>query len=255
LRREKRILYAGAVSSHKGLHVLLDAFSIVVKEYSEVRLDVVGVQSNYPLAENFDLQDRELIESVYPFYTYDWISKLKAKLALAPVDAGTYLAHLKQQLSAEASKKVTFRGFVPRPELIDFYYDADVFAFVPIWNEGFGIPPIEAMAAGVPVVATRSGAIPETVKDQQTGFLVDKNDSRALAESILKLLHDDDLRAKMGRVARDWVLDNFTWDKVAEKMYKYYSDLENKPEEFRSWSNTARRRLFRGVTLKQPFRN
>jgi glycosyltransferase involved in cell wall biosynthesis len=235
LRREKRILYAGAVSSHKGLHVLLDAFSIVVKEYSEVRLDVVGVQSNYPLAENFDLQDRELIESVYPFYTYNWISKLKAKLALAPVDAGTYLAHLKQQLSAEARKKVTFRGFVPRPELIDFYYDADVFAFAPIWNEGFGIPPIEAMAAGVPVVATRSGAIPETVKDQQTGFSVDKNNSRALAESILKLLHDDDLRAKMGRAARDWVLDNFTWDKVAEKMYKYYSDLKNKPEEFRSW--------------------
>jgi hypothetical protein len=70
------------VSPHKGLHVLLDAFSIVVSEYPEVRLDVVGVQANYPLAENFDLQERELIESVYPFYAYDW----KAKLSLAPAD-------------------------------------------------------------------------------------------------------------------------------------------------------------------------
>jgi glycosyltransferase involved in cell wall biosynthesis len=225
LRREKHILYAGAVSPHKGLHVLLDAFSMVVREYPQVRLDIVGMQASYPLAENFDLAERELIDSVYPFYAYDWISKLKAKLALAPRDAGTYLAQLKQRLSAEVSGKVAFLGFVPRPELVDLYYNADVFAFAPIWDEGFGIPPVEAMAAGVPVVATRSGAIPETVKDKQTGFLVSKNDARALAEGILKLLNDDNLRAEMGRAARCWIHGNFIWDKVAEKMYKCYSDL------------------------------
>ena len=224
-RREKRILYAGAVSPHKGLHVLLDAFSMVVKEYPEVRLDVVGPQASYPLAENFELRERELIESVYPFYAYDWISRLKAKLSLAPPDAGTYLAHLKRRLSEEARGKVAFRGFIPRPALVDLYYNADVFAFAPIWDEGFGIPPVEAMAAGVPVVATRSGAIPETVKDKQTGFLVSKNDPRALAEGILKLLGDDNLRGKMGRAARRWVHENFIWDKVAEEMQKCYFDL------------------------------
>jgi glycosyltransferase involved in cell wall biosynthesis len=224
-RQEKRVLYAGAVSPHKGLHVLLDAFCMVVDEYPEVRLDVVGLQASYPLTENFELREQELIESIYPFYAYDWISKLKAKLSLAPPDAGTYLAHLKERLSAAASGKVAFLGFVPRPELVELYYNADVFAFAPIWNEGFGIPPVEAMAAGVPVVATRSGAIPETVKDKETGFLVSKNDPRALAEGILTLLHDDDLRGKMGRAARDRVHRNFTWDRVAEKMYKCYSDL------------------------------
>jgi glycosyltransferase involved in cell wall biosynthesis len=224
-RQEKRILYAGAVSPHKGIHVLLDAFSLLIKEYPEVRLDVVGPQANYPLAENFEFQERELIETIFSFYSYDWTSKLKAKLGLAPQDAGTYLAHLKQRLSKEASGKVAFRGFVPRSELVDLYYSADIFAFAPIWNEGFGIPPVEAMAAGVPVVATRSGAIPETVKDQQTGLLVSKNDPRGLAEAILKLLHDDDLRVKMGRAARDRVHANFSWDKIAENMYKCYSAL------------------------------
>ena len=224
-RREKRILYAGAVSPHKGLHVLMDAFSIVVKEHPEVRLDVVGWQGNYPLAECFELQDRELIESVYPFYAYDWIPRLKARLSLAPPDAGTYLAHLKERLSAEASGKVAFIGFIPRPELVDLYHNADVFAFAPIWDEGFGVPPVEAMAAGVPVVATRSGAIPEIVRDQQTGFLVGKNDPRALAEKLLKLLYDDDLREKMGRAARSWVHENFIWDRVAKKMYRCYSNL------------------------------
>jgi glycosyltransferase involved in cell wall biosynthesis len=224
-RQEKRILYAGAVSPHKGLHVLLDAFSMVVKEYSAVRLDVVGLQASYPLAENFDLQDRELIERVYPFYSYNWIPKLKAKLALAPPDTGTYIADLKQRLSAEASGKVTFRGFVPRPELIDFYYNADVFAFASIWDEGFGLPPVEAMAAGVPVVATRSGGVPEMVRHQQTGFLVGKNDPHALAESMLKLLRNDSLRRTMGRAGRRWVHENFTWDRVAERIYECYSNL------------------------------
>jgi glycosyltransferase involved in cell wall biosynthesis len=224
-RREKRILYAGAVSPHKGLHVLLDAFSTVVREYPEVRLDVVGLQANYPLAENFDLSERELIESLYPFYTYDWVPKLMAKLSLAPPDAGTYLGHLKHRLSPAGSKRVTFHGFVPRPELIDFYYNADIFAFAPIWDEGFGIPPVEAMAAGAPVVATRSGAVPEMVRDQRTGFLVGKNDPEALAESILGLLRDDEMRENMGHAARLWVREHFTWDRVAEKMHKRYADL------------------------------
>jgi glycosyltransferase involved in cell wall biosynthesis len=224
-RREKRILYAGAVSPHKGLHVLFDAFCMVLEEYPDVRLDVVGLQASYPLAENFELRDREAIESVYPFYAFDWSARLRAKLSLAPPDAGTYLAHLKKRLSPAASAKVFFRGFVPRPELIDLYYDADVFAFAPIWNEGFGIPPIEAMAAGTPVVATRSGAIPEIVRDQQTGYLVAKNDPRALADSILKLLRDQELRQKMGRAARDWVYERFTWEIVAERMYRCYADL------------------------------
>jgi glycosyltransferase involved in cell wall biosynthesis len=224
-RQEKRILYAGAVSPHKGLHVLFDAFCMVVEEYPDVRLDVVGMQTSYPLAENFELRDREVIESVYPFYAYDWRARLRAKLSLGPADAGTYLAHLKQRLSGAASGKVVFRGFVPRPELIDLYYNADVFAFAPIWNEGFGIPPIEAMAAGTPVVATRSGAIPEIVRDQRTGFLVAKNDPRALADSILKLLRDQELQLKMGHAARDWVYENFTWDIVAKRMYRCYADL------------------------------
>jgi hypothetical protein len=63
------------------------------------------------------------------------------------------------------------------------------------------------------------------VKDKQTGFLVSKNDPRALSESILQLLRDDRLRKKMGSAARNWVHENFIWDRVAERMHWCYSDL------------------------------
>lgn len=224
-RPEKRLLYAGALSPHKGLHVLLDAFSIVAKQYPQVRLDVVGLQSSYPFAECFDVQEQQVIKSVSPFYAKNRMSRLKAKLCLAPRDEGTYLAHLKSRAAAETQGKVFFHGLVPRPDLIDLYYDADVFVFPPIWDEGFGIPPVEAMAAGVPVVATRSGAIPETVRDQYTGFLVNKNDAQGLADRILKLLRNDSLRETMGKAARSWAHEYFTWDQVAQKMYKRYVAL------------------------------
>jgi glycosyltransferase involved in cell wall biosynthesis len=87
------------------------------------------------------------------------------------------------------------------------------------------LPPVEAMASGTPVVATRSGAIVETVDDGATGLWVDKNDSKALAEALLRLLQNDDLREEMGRAARRRILGQFTWEKVAERMFIRYAAL------------------------------
>ncbi len=76
------------------------------------------------------------------------------------------LPPLKQRLLVEASGKVAFRGFVPRSALVDLDYMPMFLRLCRSGTRGFGIPPIEAMAAELPVVATRTGAIPETVRDQ-----------------------------------------------------------------------------------------
>jgi glycosyltransferase involved in cell wall biosynthesis len=224
-RKEKRILYSGAISPHKGVHVLLDAFRTVVQRYPNVRLDIAGSLGTYPLEETFDVRDRTAIESVAPLYAKSHVSRVKAKLSLAPPDAGTYQSYLKSKVSANISDKVSFLGFIPRPDLIERYYSADIFAFAPVWNEGFGLPPLEAMAAGVPVVASRSGAVVETVRDQSTGILIEKNDATGLAQALLKLLEDEDLRETMGRAGRKRALEHFTWDRVAEKMHSRYQAL------------------------------
>ena len=81
------------------------------------------------------------------------------------------------------------------------------------------------MAAGTPVVATRSGGIVETMRDHETGFLVAKNDCRALAEAILKLLENSVLRESMGRAARKRVLEHFHWDTIVAAMKDRYQRL------------------------------
>ena len=226
-RKEKRILFSGAVSPHKGPHVLLDAFKIVAKQYPNARLEFVGSLRNYPMEETFDLNDRSTIQQVAPLYRKKPATTLRAKFGLAPPDAGTYQSYLKSKLTPEIADKVTFTGFIHRKDFVDRYYDADIFVFPPIWGEGFGIPPIEAMVAGVPVVGTLAGALPETVKDGETGFLVSKNDPHALAERILRLLRDDDLRESMGRAARRHVLTTFTWERAAGSLESRYRWLLN----------------------------
>jgi glycosyltransferase involved in cell wall biosynthesis len=223
--RMKRILYSGAVSPHKGLHVLLQAFVPVARQYPDVQLDIVGPIGNYPIEENFDLRDQQTIRTVAPFYTTNLWSLIRSKLLRKGTDHEAYLRYLKNSLPADVAERVSFLGMIPRSELVDRYYAADIFAFAPIWNEGFGLPPVEAMAAGLPVVTSRSGTVMETVVDGKTGYLVEKNNAAELAEALLVLLKDDKRREAMGRAGRRRALGHFSWDAIAEGMHTRYQTL------------------------------
>ena len=224
-RKVKRILYCGAVSPHKGVHVLFEAFALVAREYPDVHLDVVGPLGNYPIEENFDLNDVETIKMVARFYATRHRSRIESILNRSSSRKSEYLTHLETNLPPDVACKVSVLGMIPRQELLDRYYSSDVFAFPPIWDEGFGLPPVEAMAAGLPVVASRSGTVEETVVDGLTGFLVAKNHAGELARALLLLLKDDTCREAMGRAARRRVLKHFTWSRVAADMFTRYEQL------------------------------
>jgi glycosyltransferase involved in cell wall biosynthesis len=224
--KTKRILYAGAISPHRGLHVLLEAFKLVVEQFPNVHLDLVGPHGNYPLQDTFDIRDSALRKSVAPYYAFKPLSLLKTKLFPGSHNRGSYTSCLEAMMPPEVSERVTFHGWVgDRPRLIEHYYEGDIFVLPSICNDSFGIPVVEAMAAGAPVVASRSGGVVETVREGETGFIVEKNDARQLAQALLKLLQDDVLRETLGRAGRKRALANFTWDKVARTMLRCYQEL------------------------------
>jgi glycosyltransferase involved in cell wall biosynthesis len=96
---------------------------------------------------------------------------------------------------------VAFLGHVPLPALAAEYANADVFC-LPSRQEGFGIVYLEAMAAGLPVVACRSSAVPEVVADGDTGLLVPPLDPDALAVALARLADDAPLRHLLGAAGR-----------------------------------------------------
>lgn len=123
----------------------------------------------------------------------------------------------------QLERKVRFLGRVSDLELITLYSMADVFAF-PSFFEGFGIPPLEAMACGAPVITSNTSSLPEVVGD--AALQVDPHDIDALADSILRLLHDESLREELRQKGYEQV-KHYTWDASARKMLTIYQKLYN----------------------------
>jgi glycosyltransferase involved in cell wall biosynthesis len=124
---------------------------------------------------------------------------------------------------------VEFVSGVPQERIVELYAEAEV-AVVPSLYEGFSLPAIEAMACGVPLVATTGGALPEVVgPDGEAALTVPTNDPSALAIAIDRLLEDPALRVRIGEAGRRRVLDRFTWRRSAEGMIEnWYALLEER---------------------------
>lgn len=119
---------------------------------------------------------------------------------------------------------VLFTDAVPGEELPAHHAMADVFAMpcrtrgAGLDVEGLGIVYLEASSTGVPVVAGRSGGAPESVRDGETGLVVDGRDVAAIATAVGDLLADPDRAAAMGAAGRQWIVDNWQWRSKAARL-------------------------------------
>lgn len=116
---------------------------------------------------------------------------------------------------------VQFTGFVPPDELPYWYHAAQVFVY-PSLYEGFGLPILEAMASGVPVIGSNVSSIPEVVGD--AGFLVPPKDEQALADAIVRLAKDEDQRREFAKrgLKRS---SSFTWEHTANRTVEVYRTM------------------------------
>jgi glycosyltransferase involved in cell wall biosynthesis len=136
-----------------------------------------------------------------PGWLYDETQRLIAKLKL--------------------ENKVRFLGRVSELELITLYSMADVFVF-PSFYEGFGVPPIEAMACGAPVITSNTSSLPEVAGD--AALLIDPHNTGEIARAMLRVLENEQLRDELRQ--KGYVrAQHFTWPKSASKMLSVYQQL------------------------------
>ena len=120
--------------------------------------------------------------------------------------------------------RVQIQGRVPVEELITLYRRATL-VVVPSRYEGFGLPAVEAMACGTPVVACAGGALPEVLATSGGGLLSPCDDPAALAHAIRELLEDPDRRRALGEAGRRGVEAAYGWPRVAARTAEIYADL------------------------------
>lgn len=117
--------------------------------------------------------------------------------------------------------RVVFHGRVPQEKLIDLYDRADMLLNTSLWEEPFGLTTVEAMARGLPVIATRVGATPEIVVPDATGLLVAPGDEQALAGAIARLAADPARRDHLSAAARRLVEERFTMETNSERVARH----------------------------------
>ena len=184
-RNTLTISYLSNLSKSKGVFDTIKAAKIVADKHPNVRFKFAG-----PWA----MQEKETKECAFKFIREN---------------------HLEN--------RIEFIGRILGDEKEKFLVNTDIFVF-PSWYEGQGIVIIEAMAAGCPVISTKNagGAIPETVINGKTGILVEKKNPKAVAEAIIKLIENPQLRVKMARAGRKRYEQYYTQEKNIENMIRVF---------------------------------
>lgn len=181
-----RLLFVGRLVERKGVQYLLDALA-GLSHRAEVVLDVVG-----------DGPMRRMLER-------------------RAADAG--IADL-----------VRFHGLVPDGRLMELYAGADAFVLPAVVDskgdvEGLGVVLIEAAAFGLPLIASEAGGIPDVVRHGESGLLVPPGEPDALASAIGTLMGEPETAARLGRQARSFVAERFSWDRIIDDLVRLYERL------------------------------
>lgn len=161
-------------------------------------------------------------------FVFDAVKILKEsgkniKLLIVGGDDGTYRRKLEAETVDKGIRdKVVFAG--EKEDVPDFLSIADTFVMASLW-EGLPNSLLEAMQAGLPVVATKVGGIPEVVRHNENGLLVNPKDGRALADAIESLIKDEALGRRLAGSAKSYVKEKFDIRKTAAETEKLYEEL------------------------------
>lgn len=149
---------------------------------------------------------------------------MKLVLAGGEEDAGIGEKVNREITEAGLSKKIEWLGPVFGEDKRMLLQNSDLYV-LPSRAEGLPISLLEAMCAGLPVVATTVGAIPSVIEDGKQGFLISPGDSKALADALTRLAYDKKLRSRLGKAARSRCAECYGVERAVKNYLRLYGDL------------------------------
>jgi glycosyltransferase involved in cell wall biosynthesis len=185
------VLYVGRLTPHKGIDRLIEALP------AGVTLTIAGSEGHDPRPPERD----------YPALLRQMAAERDVKFVSSPDDRDVATLYRRAAVLALPSVDITCYG--KRVAI----------------SELLSLTVLEAMASGTPVVCSRIGGVPEIVRDRETGYLVKPGRTDELRSRLTELTADPSLARRMGRVARDLVMEEFTWQACARRCLEGYNDV------------------------------
>jgi hypothetical protein len=191
LKGRRIIFHPARMGLAKGCDTSIKSMTEVIKQVPEAMLVLCGTK-----------------------HIIDWTSSQQKDIA--------YLLHLVKILNLEDN---VFVNMIPHKLISKFYNLSDISLYPSTACEPFGITMLESMACGIPIVVTDTGGMPEIIKSGLNGFVVRVKRHYELADKILMLLKDEDLRRRLGENGREMVVNNFTVDKMTDDTLDIYAKV------------------------------
>jgi glycosyltransferase involved in cell wall biosynthesis len=191
-------LFAGAIRPEKGVDYLARAFARLSDENADACLAIAGGSKLW-------VED-------------GWLHGIALEATEQQV--------LRILAPAIARNRAFMLGIVSPVEINAYYAAADIFVLPSMFQETFGLVLLEAFSAGLPVIAFRSGGIPELVEDRRNGIVVARGDGEALYQSMRELMLDRNLRERLGFAAQS-VPARFPWENTVNRLDAIYRDVLN----------------------------
>ena len=187
--------FTGRVKPRKNVHTIVSAFIRFKKRtHADCKLVIAGkTGGEYHQSMVKELMDGQAVDHVYNEYVSEQLKKDITK--------------------NESQNEVFFIGYVSTEFLCSYYLHALAFVF-PSLNEGFGMPVVEAMSLGTPVITSSISSLPEAAGD--AGLLIDPYDTEALSHAMEKIFYDSDLRTVL--IEKGYAqAKKFSWEKTAHE--------------------------------------
>lgn len=181
----------------------------------------LGIEGDYFLYVGTIEPRKNLERLIAAYYIFTQRVKDAPKLVLAGGKGWLYDNIFAKVTELGLSEKVIFTQYVPSEDMNPLMCGAIAFVFPSVY-EGFGMPPLEAMACGVPVISSGEASLPEVTGD--CAVICDAYSPESIAEGLFRLYSDENLRKELGRRGYERA-QSFTWENSAEILYKVYEEL------------------------------
>jgi glycosyltransferase involved in cell wall biosynthesis len=192
-------LFAGAIRPEKGVDYLARAFAKLSDESAGACLAIAGgtklwVEEGWLHGKALEATEQQVLKILAPAIT---------------------------------RKRAFMLGLVPPVEMDAYYAAADIFVLPSMFQETFGLVLLEAFSAGLPVIAFRSGGIPELVENRKNGIIIPQGDEEALYRSMRELMLDGELRDRLASAGQS-VPGRFPWKNTVDRIEAVYRDVLNR---------------------------